>query len=45
MIVVGGVVPAQDYNFLYDNGVSFIFGPGTVIPVAAKGVLKLLVGN
>lgn len=45
MIVVGGVVPAQDYNFLYENGVSFIFGPGTVIPVAAKNVLIEMMGK
>ncbi|ROL60190.1 methylmalonyl-CoA mutase, partial [Bacteroidetes/Chlorobi group bacterium ChocPot_Mid] len=42
MIVVGGVIPPQDYQFLYDNGASFIFGPGTVIPIAAKKVLEML---
>jgi methylmalonyl-CoA mutase len=40
MVVVGGVVPAGDYQFLKDNGAAAIFGPGTVIPVAARGVLK-----
>ncbi|MFH1049522.1 MAG: methylmalonyl-CoA mutase [bacterium] len=42
MIVVGGVIPPQDYQFLYDNGASFIFGPGTVIPIAAKKVLEMM---
>ncbi len=42
MIVVGGVVPRQDYDFLYSNGVSEIFGPGTVISVAASSILNQL---
>jgi len=42
MIVIGGVIPAQDYQFLYDNGASAIFGPGTVVPVAAQKVLNEL---
>jgi len=44
MIVVGGVIPPQDYQFLYDNGASFIFGPGTVIPVAAKKLMEMMMG-
>lgn len=40
LIVVGGVIPAQDYSFLRDNGASAIFGPGTVIPVAAQKVIE-----
>ncbi|MFB3160414.1 methylmalonyl-CoA mutase [Neobacillus sp. 179-J 1A1 HS] len=40
LIVIGGVIPAQDYQFLYDNGASAIFGPGTIIPVAAQKVIK-----
>jgi len=40
VIVVGGVIPAQDYQFLYDHGASAIFGPGTIIPVAAQKVIK-----
>ncbi|MBO1914306.1 cobalamin-dependent protein, partial [Microvirga sp. 3-52] len=36
LIVVGGVIPAQDYEFLREKGASAIFGPGTVIPVAAQ---------
>ena len=42
MVVVGGVIPAQDYDFLLKNGASAIFGPGTVIPEAAKKMLQLL---
>ncbi|MCM3765193.1 methylmalonyl-CoA mutase [Neobacillus niacini] len=40
LVVVGGVIPAQDYEFLYDNGAAAIFGPGTIIPVAAQKVIK-----
>jgi methylmalonyl-CoA mutase len=39
-VVVGGVIPAQDYEFLMQNGAAAIFGPGTVIPVAAQKVLE-----
>lgn len=42
MVVIGGVIPAQDYQFLYDNGASAIFGPGTVVPIAAQEVLQEL---
>ena len=42
MIVVGGVIPAQDYDFLYAHGASAIFGPGTVIPVAAGKIVEEL---
>ena len=42
VVIVGGVIPAQDYQFLYDNGASAIFGPGTVIPVAAQKVLRTI---
>jgi methylmalonyl-CoA mutase len=42
MIVIGGVIPAQDYEFLKANGAAAIFGPGTVIPVAAQKVLEEL---
>ena len=48
MIVVGGVIPAQDYDFLYAHGAAAIFGPGTVIPVAAGeivGELKKRLGH
>ena len=43
MVVVGGVIPQQDYAFLYDEGVTGIFGPGTVISVAALEILDLLI--
>jgi methylmalonyl-CoA mutase len=42
LVVVGGVIPPQDYQFLYDAGVSGIYGPGTVIPVAAQKILAML---
>lgn len=42
MVVAGGVIPQQDYDFLYDKGVAFIFGPGTVIAKAAQEILKKL---
>ena len=41
-VVCGGVIPAKDYEFLYEHGASAIFGPGTVIPESAKKILKLL---
>ncbi len=44
LVVVGGVIPQQDYAFLYDAGVTAIFGPGTVIPVAAEEILKEMIG-
>jgi methylmalonyl-CoA mutase len=40
LVVVGGVIPAQDYSYLYDNGATAIFGPGTIIPVAAQKVIR-----
>lgn len=40
LVVIGGVIPAQDYQFLYDHGAAAIFGPGTVIPVAAEKVVR-----
>jgi methylmalonyl-CoA mutase len=43
LVVVGGVIPAQDYEYLYKNGAVAIFGPGTVIPVAAKKILEELI--
>jgi len=39
-ITVGGVIPQQDYQFLYDHGVSCIFGPGTRIPASAMQVIE-----
>ncbi|XP_076328039.1 methylmalonyl-CoA mutase, mitochondrial-like [Tachypleus tridentatus] len=45
IIVIGGVIPPQDYDFLYKAGASAIFGPGTRIPVAAMEVLDLISNN
>lgn len=42
MVIAGGVIPAQDYQYLYDAGVKGVFGPGTVISVAAQKILKEL---
>ncbi|HYG25089.1 MAG TPA: methylmalonyl-CoA mutase [Verrucomicrobiae bacterium] len=42
MIVVGGVIPPQDYDFLRANGAAAVFGPGTFIPDAAKEILTQL---
>ena len=42
MIIVGGVIPPNDYTYLYDAGVAGIFGPGTVIPKAAAAILELM---
>ena len=43
MVVAGGVIPQQDYDFLYKAGVSFIFGPGTVISKSAIDILHKLI--
>ena len=42
MVIVGGVIPAQDYDFLYQLGVAAIFGPGTSVSMAACQILELL---
>lgn len=42
LVVVGGVVPQQDYSFLYENGVTAVFGPGTKIAEAAIAILEKL---
>lgn len=42
LVIAGGVIPSQDYQFLYDAGVKGIFGPGTIISVAAQQILKEL---
>jgi len=39
VVIAGGVIPAQDYEYLRERGATLIFGPGTVIPVAAQKVL------
>ncbi len=43
LVIVGGVIPAQDYQFLYDQGVAGIFGPGTKIAQAATAILEILI--
>ena len=43
MVVAGGVIPQQDYEFLYQSGVSGIFGPGTVISLSAINILEKLI--
>ncbi|MFD2679615.1 methylmalonyl-CoA mutase [Bacillus seohaeanensis] len=40
IVVIGGVIPAKDYEFLLNNGASAVFGPGTIIPVAAQKVIE-----
>ncbi|MCL4157995.1 UNVERIFIED_CONTAM: hypothetical protein GTU68_064014 [Idotea baltica] len=40
LVVAGGVIPQQDYDFLYDAGVAGIFGPGTVVSDAAIQILN-----
>ena len=40
MVIAGGVIPAQDYDYLREHGCFAIFGPGTVIPVAAKVMME-----
>jgi methylmalonyl-CoA mutase len=42
MVIAGGVIPHQDYDFLYNAGVAAIFGPGTPVPKAATDMLKIL---
>jgi methylmalonyl-CoA mutase len=42
LVVVGGVIPPQDYAFLEEAGVAAVYGPGTNIPMAASEVLKLI---
>lgn len=45
MVVAGGVIPPQDYEFLFDAGVSAVFGPGTIIAKAAQDILQKLIHN
>ena len=42
LVICGGVIPQQDYEFLYEKGVKAIFGPGTNIPAAASKILELI---
>jgi len=43
MVIVGGVIPPQDYQFLYDAGVVAVFGPGTVVSEAGIKILEILI--
>lgn len=43
MVIAGGVIPPNDYDFLFESGVSFVFGPGTVIAKAAQEILEKLI--
>ena len=45
MVIVGGVIPAQDYQFLFDAGAVAVFGPGTKISEAAIKILEILIGE
>jgi len=43
IVIVGGVIPAQDYDFLYKTGVLAVFGPGSVISDAGIKLLELMI--
>lgn len=43
MVIVGGVIPAQDYQFLYDAGAVAVYGPGTSVAAAGKKILEILI--
>jgi methylmalonyl-CoA mutase len=45
MVVVGGIIPAQDYDWLYEKGVAGVFGPGTKIAKAASQILEVLIAD
>ena len=45
LVVVGGVIPKQDYSFLKEQGVFGIYGPGTVLAEAAQEILSLLLSS
>jgi len=45
LVVCGGVIPAQDYDFLFKKGVSAIYGPGTNIPTAAAEIMEIIRGQ
>jgi methylmalonyl-CoA mutase len=45
MVIAGGVIPVQDYQFLFDKGVVGVFGPGTKISKAAIEILKILIDS
>ncbi|MCF8362579.1 MAG: methylmalonyl-CoA mutase [Prolixibacteraceae bacterium] len=43
IVIAGGVIPSQDYQFLYDEGVSAIFGPGSSVATAGKKIMEILI--
>lgn len=45
LVIVGGVIPHQDYDFLYESGAAAVFGPGTVISECGIQMLKILLGE
>ncbi len=45
IVVVGGVIPKHDHDYLYNSGVAAIFGPGTIISKAAQEILELMIKN
>ena len=45
LVVAGGVIPPQDYDYLYKSGVAAIFGPGTPVSQAAIAILELLLAE
>ncbi len=45
IVIAGGVIPPQDYDFLYKAGVKCVFGPGTRIPLVAIEVLNAIEAN
>ncbi|OEK06520.1 methylmalonyl-CoA mutase [Roseivirga misakiensis] len=45
MVIAGGVIPPNDYDFLYESGVSAVFGPGTVIAKAAQEILEKMMAE
>ena len=45
LVIVGGVIPQDDHNFLFNSGVSNVFGPGSIIAESALDILKKLMMN
>ena len=45
LVVAGGVIPKNDYGFLFEKGVAGIFGPGTVIAKAACQILEVMIAS
>ena len=44
LVIAGGVIPAQDYDYLYKSGVAAVFGPGTNVAKAAVAIMEILLG-